>query len=88
MNPIGEIIGAWQGERVLRFFKWLALVAVLLYFGIAAYGRHHAKKLPPYTLQLSKTQAELVETCWGNGWDARVQSDGEGGMQIACKAAH
>lgn len=47
MNPIGEMIGAWQGERLLRFFKRTLLVLVLLYFSIAAYGRYSKPRCTP-----------------------------------------
>ena len=38
--------------------------------------------------QLSQPQADMVLDCWGNGWDAEFVNDGDGGVQIRCKAAY
>lgn len=37
---------------------------------------------------LNPKQAELVLDCWSNGWEATFQSDGEGGVEVTCKAAY
>ena len=46
MNHMGEMIGAWHRERVLRFIKWLALAiaatfAILVGLGFLGYYREH-----------------------------------------------
>ena len=47
MNPVGEMIGEWHSERVLRLLKWLALaiaVALAILAGLAFLGyyrEHH-----------------------------------------------
>ena len=47
MNHMGEMIGAWQGERWQRFLKLALLVLALLYFSIAAYGRYYKNRCTP-----------------------------------------